>query len=68
MKPKPKAGNKPLHHFIVRGLDKPGSSSTVSAIPAFFGHRIGAIAMQDAEIELMVVREMLHTGDKGVLE
>ena len=39
-----------------------------NAITAFFGHRIGAIAMQDAEIELVVVREMLHTGDKGVLE
>src|SRR2546430_3393378 len=30
VKPKPKAGNKPLHHFIVHGLDKPGSSATVS--------------------------------------
>ena len=29
-KPKPKAVNKPLHHFIVHGLDKPGSSATVS--------------------------------------
>ena len=28
VKPKPKAGNKPLHHFIVHGLDKPGSSAT----------------------------------------
>ena len=31
VKPKPKAVNKPLHHFIVHGLDKPGSSATVSA-------------------------------------
>ena len=30
VKPKPKAGNKPLHHFILHGLDKPGSSATVS--------------------------------------
>src|SRR5262249_7764146 len=30
VKPKPKAVNKPLHHFIVHGLDKPGSSATVS--------------------------------------
>ena len=25
------------------------------AVPAFFGHRVGAIAMQDAEIELVVI-------------
>src|SRR5215470_7790210 len=30
VKPKPKAGNKPWQHFIVHGLDKPGSSATVS--------------------------------------
>src|SRR5215470_7152530 len=30
VKPTPKAVNKPLHHFIVHGLDKPGSSATVS--------------------------------------
>src|SRR5262244_3367361 len=30
VKPTPKAGNKPLHHFILHGLDKPGSSATVS--------------------------------------
>src|SRR5437660_5184631 len=30
VKPKPKAVNKPLPHFIVHGLDKPGSSATVS--------------------------------------
>src|SRR5438093_12016750 len=30
VKPKPKAGNKPLQHFIVHGLDKPGNSATVS--------------------------------------
>ena len=30
VKPKLKAVNKPLHHFIVHGLDKPGSSATVS--------------------------------------
>src|SRR5437763_16413206 len=29
-KPKPKGVNKPLHHFIVHGLDKPGCSATVS--------------------------------------
>ena len=31
VKPKPKGVNKPLHHFIVHGLDKPGSSATVSS-------------------------------------
>src|SRR5215510_7194405 len=30
VKPTPKAVNKPLHHFIVHELDKPGSSATVS--------------------------------------
>src|SRR5215510_6388752 len=30
VKPTPKAGHKPLHHFILHGLDKPGSSATVS--------------------------------------
>ena len=30
VKPTPKAGNTPLPHFILRELDKPGSSATVS--------------------------------------
>ena len=30
VKPKPKAGNKPLHHSIGPWLDKPGSFATVS--------------------------------------
>src|ERR1044072_10026012 len=30
VKPKLKVVNKPLHHCIVHGLDKPGSSATVS--------------------------------------
>src|SRR5437764_6889471 len=36
VKPKPKAGNKPLQHFIVHGLDKPGSFATVS-----FSYEVG---------------------------
>src|SRR5215510_1695382 len=32
VKPKPKAGNKPWQHCIVHGLDKPGSSATVSIL------------------------------------
>src|SRR5437868_14803501 len=35
VKPKPKGVNKPLHHFIVHGLDKPGCSATVSRKTAF---------------------------------
>src|SRR5262245_16356879 len=35
VKPKPKAGNKPWQHFIVHGLDKPGSSATVSVSHCF---------------------------------
>src|SRR3989449_10583322 len=34
VKPKPKAGNKPLHHFILHELDKPGSSATVVYLAA----------------------------------
>jgi len=30
VKPTPKAVNKPLHHFIVHGLAKPGALATVS--------------------------------------
>src|SRR5215471_18976847 len=30
VKPKPKGVNKPWRHFIVHGLDNPGSSATVS--------------------------------------
>jgi hypothetical protein len=30
VRPKLKAVNKPLHHSILHGLDKPGSSATVS--------------------------------------
>ncbi len=37
-------------------------------VPAFFGHRVGAIAMQDAEVEVVLVREMAHTGDERVLK
>ena len=35
MKPKPKAGNKPSPHSIWHGLDKPGSSATVSKMMVF---------------------------------
>jgi hypothetical protein len=38
------------------------------AIPAFFGHRVGAISMQNAEIELVVICQMSHTGDEGMLK
>src|SRR5208283_1294364 len=33
-------------------------------IAAFLGHGVGAIAMQDTEIEVVVRRQMPHTGDK----
>jgi hypothetical protein len=38
------------------------------AVPAFFGHRVGAITMEHAEIKLVVVREMCHAGDEGLLQ
>jgi hypothetical protein len=38
------------------------------AVPAFFGDGVGAIAMQDAEIELVVLCQMPHTGDEGMLK
>ena len=37
-------------------------------VPTFFGHRVGAIAMQHAEIEVVVLRQMRHTGDEGLLK
>src|SRR5438552_2778493 len=37
VKPKPKAVNKPLHHSIVHGLDKPGIFTTVSNQAPFWG-------------------------------
>jgi hypothetical protein len=64
VKPTPQAVSKPSSHSIMHGLDKPGVFTTVS----FFSHRVGAIAVQDAEIELVVVREMLHTGDKRLFQ
>src|SRR5271166_2850964 len=33
-------------------------------IAAFLGHGVGAIAMQDTEVEVVVRRQMPHTGDK----
>src|SRR5213082_301045 len=61
VKPKPKGVNKPLHHFIVHGLDKPGCSATVSKSMRFLprnflchkpgklleGHRPGGIIGPD---------------------
>ena len=56
VKPKPKAGNKPLHHFIVHGLDKPGSSATVSIFILFFGIGICAgIDERQAIIPILVI-------------
>jgi hypothetical protein len=39
-----------------------------NAIATFFGHRVGAIAMQNTEIEVLLGRQMPHTGDEGVLK
>jgi hypothetical protein len=36
------------------------------AIATFFGHRVGAITMEDAQVERVVLRQMPHTGDKGM--
>ena len=43
-------------------------AGVANAITAFFGHRVGAVAMQNAQIELLMVSQMLHTGDEGVLQ
>src|SRR5271156_5395142 len=37
-------------------------------ITAFLGHGVGAVAMQDTEIEVAVRRQMPHTGDKCLLK
>ena len=38
------------------------------AIAALFGNGIGAIAMQDAEIEAVLLRQMPHAGDERLIE
>src|ERR1700761_1668707 len=37
------------------------------AIAALFGNRVGAIAMQDVEIKLVMLRQMPHTGDERLV-
>jgi hypothetical protein len=39
-----------------------------NAIATFFGHGVGAIAMQNAEIKRVVRRQMLHPGNDGMLQ
>jgi hypothetical protein len=34
----------------------------------FFGHSVGAIAMEDAQIELVVLQQMPHIGDECMLK
>jgi len=36
------------------------------ALTPFFGHRVRLSAMQHAEIKVLLVRQMPHTGDEGV--
>ena len=43
-------------------------AGVANTITAFLGHGIGAIAMQDTQIELLMVGQMTHTGDEGVLK
>src|ERR1700722_15867455 len=38
------------------------------AIAALFGNRVGAIAVQDVEIKLVMLRQMPHAGDERLLE
>ena len=38
------------------------------AIAALFGNGVGAIAMQDVEIKLAMLRQMPHAGDERLLE
>ena len=37
-------------------------------ITALFGDGVGAIAMQDAEIEVVLLRQMPHAGDECLIE
>src|SRR5580692_6565221 len=39
-----------------------------NAIAAFLRHRVGAIAMQDIEIEVAVRRQMPHAGDERLIK
>ena len=38
------------------------------AIAALFGDRVGAIAMQDVEIKVVLLRQMPHAGDERLVE
>jgi hypothetical protein len=37
-------------------------------IAAFLGDGVGAIAMKDAEVEVVLLRQMPHAGDEGLIE
>jgi len=51
----------------VSSVYTPENSQPVQPYP-FLGHRVGAIAMQHAEIEVVVLRQMRHAGDAGLLQ
>lgn len=43
-------------------------AGVANTITAFFGHRVGAVAMQNAQIELLVMGQMPHTGDESMCQ
>src|SRR5882757_5482548 len=43
-------------------------AAIADAIAALFGDRVGAIAMQDVEIKVMLLRQMPHSGDERLVE
>src|SRR5499426_1147018 len=55
VKPTPKAVNKPWQHFIVHGLDKPGSSATVSNKVLFILEDHGCVRMLSPEEEVQLL-------------
>ena len=52
-------------HFFAFLMFVPGIANTITA---FLRYRVRAVTMQDAQIELLMVSQMLHTGDEGMFE
>src|SRR5271155_4510177 len=63
-KPERSFQESPTIAFNTRGYGPRKTRNQLNAIAAFFRHRVGAIAMQDIEIEMIVGRQMPHAGDE----
>src|SRR3954451_16815699 len=63
------ANTKPLFSTIARTFSPFWCLWPVAdAVAAFLGDGVGAIAVQDAEIEAILLRQISHAGDEGLIE